>query len=170
LFFAGLVQEYMKGFHVLQEACGQLWERRHDFELVATADPPGHVNPFTRNIGWLSQADLPRQLRQADVLMFPTIAEEALGRTAVEAMGVGRPVIASRIGGLPYTVTDGLTGLLFEPGNAADLARKIETLLDDPGLRQRLGEAGRRRFDQEFTWDKIIDTHYRRLLAPVHAS
>ena len=153
LFFAGLVAEYMKGFHVLHAACERLWQKRQDFELVATADPPSRVgfqpaasvqvDEFTHYIGWLSQAVLPAHIRQADVLMFPTIAEEALGRTAVEAMGVGRPVIASRIGGLPFTVTEGLTGLLAEPGNIDDLAEKIETLLDHPELRQRMGEAGR---------------------------
>jgi glycosyltransferase involved in cell wall biosynthesis len=167
LFFAGLVDEGMKGFSVLQEAGAKLWRKRQDFEIVATADPPGPVNPFTRYIGWQSQADLPQRLRQADMLVFPTIAEEALGRSAVEAMGCGIPVIASRIGGLPYTVTDGLTGLLFEPGNPDDLASQIETLLDDPALRRRMGDAGRQRFEREFTWETILERHYRRLLRPV---
>jgi len=170
IFFAGLVHEHMKGFHILHSACAKLWQKRQDFELVASADPPGQYDPFTRFIGWQSQADLPRQLRQAHFLVFPTIAEEALGRSAVEAMGVGRPVIASRIGGLPFTVADGATGLLFEPGNVDDLAAKIETLLDDPALRERMGQAARKRFEQHFTWDVIIEKHYRRLLAPATVS
>lgn len=98
------------------------------------------------------------------MLVFPTVAEEALGRSAVEAMGVGRPVIASRIGGLLYTVTDGLTGLLCEPGNVADLAAKITLLLDDPALRRRLGDAGRKKFEEEYTWDVIVNRHYKRLM------
>jgi glycosyltransferase involved in cell wall biosynthesis len=168
IFFAGLVGEYMKGFRVLHTACAKLWEHRRDFEIIATSDPVGQVDEMTRFIGWQPQSELPRQIRQSDFLVFPTIAEEALGRSAVEAMGVGRPVIASRIGGLSFTVTDGLTGLLFEPGNALDLADKIETLLDNPALRVRMGSAGRQRFQNEFTWDVIIDKHYRRLLATVH--
>ena len=133
----------MKGFAVLHEACRRLWQRRQDFELVATGDPPGRVDAFTRFVGWLSQEELPRHLRAADVLVMPTVAQEALGRTAVEAMAVGRPVIASRLGGLPFTVLDGATGLLCEPGDPDDLGRKIEMLLDDADLRQRLdsGEA-----------------------------
>jgi glycosyltransferase involved in cell wall biosynthesis len=165
--FAGLVGEWMKGFHVLHEACARLWQKRQDFELLATGDPPGRVGPFTRFVGWLSQAELPRQLRAADVVVVPAIAQEALGRTAVEAMAAGRPVVASRLGGLPTTVVEGITGLLFEPGDTDDLAHKLEMLLDDAALRQHLGIAGRRRFEEHYSWPVIIERHYRPLLQPV---
>jgi glycosyltransferase involved in cell wall biosynthesis len=161
---AGLVNEYAKGFHVLQEACARLWQVRKDFLLVATGDPPGQFNQFTRFTGWLSQQELPRYLRAADMLVMPSVAHEALSRTSVEAMACGRPVVASRIGGLPYTVNDGVTGLLCEPGDPADLAGKIECLLNDATLRQRMGAAGRQRFEVEFTWEKVIERHYRPLL------
>lgn len=162
--FAGLVDEFMKGFHVLQEAGEMLWQQRQDFEIWATADPPGPVNEYTCYVGWQSQQSLPQLIRECDVLVFPTIAQEALGRTAVEAMGCGRPVIASRIGGLSWVVNDGETWLLFEPGNAADLAGKCARLLDDAQLRDRLGTAGRKQFLEQFTWPVIIDQHYRPLL------
>jgi glycosyltransferase involved in cell wall biosynthesis len=164
IFFAGLVEESIKGFPILHEACRQLWQNRQDFELVATGDPPGQLDQFTRYIGWQTQEDLPRHLMNVEVLAIPTIAQEALGRTAVEAMAAGIPVVASRLGGLPFTVTDGATGLLFEPGDSGDLATKIATLLDDEVLRRRLGLAGRRRFEEHYSWDKIIDRHYRPLL------
>jgi glycosyltransferase involved in cell wall biosynthesis len=165
LLFAGIVDEWMKGFDVLHEACARLWQRRKDFELVATGDPPGRFDDFTRFVGWLSQDDLAKAIREADILMMPTIAQEALGRTAVEAMAAGRPVIASRIGGLPFTVADGATGLLCEPGNADDLAQKINTLLDSPDLRRQMGLAGRRRFEEHYAWPVIIDRHYKPLLS-----
>lgn len=163
LLFAGLTQEFMKGFHILCEACQQLWQRRRDFELVVTGDAPEHPEEFCQYIGWQTQERLPHEIRAADVLVFPTIAEEALGRSAVEAMGAGRPVIASRIGGLQFTVIDGATGLLFEPGDASDLARQISVLLDHPELRQQFGKAGRKRFEEHHTWDAIIARHYRPL-------
>jgi glycosyltransferase involved in cell wall biosynthesis len=166
VFFAGLVEETIKGFAVLHEACSRLWQRRQDFELVATGNPPGQVDQFTRFIGWQSQEDLPRHLQEADMLVMPTIAQEALGRTAVEAMAAGIPVLASRIGGLPFTVADGATGLLFEPGDADDLACKIETLLNDAEMCKCLGQAGRRRFEEHYSWDVIIERHYRPLLTP----
>ena len=164
ILMAGLVSETIKGFRVLHDACRRLWKKRRDFELLATAEPVGRVDEFTRFVGWLSQDELPRQIHDADILVMPTIAQEGLGRTTVEAMAVGRPVIASRIGGLPYTVKDGATGLLFEPGNSVDLAEKIELLLDDPDLRRQMGIAGRQVFEQEFTWDTVIDRYYRPLL------
>ncbi len=168
LLFAGLVDEPMKGFTVLQTACRALWSQRQDFRLLVTADPPGRVDNFTEFVGWQSQADLPRTMRKADIVICPTIAEEALGRTAVEAMGAGRPVVASRIGGLLFTVLDEATGLLCEPGDPTDLARQLVRLLDDPDLRKRLGDAGRRRFEQHYTWDVILNRHYRQFLgAPI---
>ena len=168
ILFAGLIQELMKGFAVVHAACRRLWNERQDFELWITDDPIGQRDDFTRAIGWQSQTDLPKTLRQSDIVVFPTVAEEALGRTAVEAMAVGRPVIASRIGGLPWTVPDGSAGLLFEPGNSVDLAEKLSLLLDDSELREQLGTNGRRRFETEYTWDVIITRHYRPLLGRIH--
>ncbi len=87
LFFAGLVEEPMKGFAVLQEACQRLWSAGWDFEVVATGEPTNHHDARTRFIGWLSQEDLPSAMRRSDIVVCPTLAEEALGRTAVEARG-----------------------------------------------------------------------------------
>lgn len=160
LVFAGLTQEYMKGFHVLRAAASQLWQRRQDFEVIITGDPEEEPLSWARFVGWQSQQELPDLIRSCDALIFPTIAEEALGRSAVEAMGCGIPVIASRIGGLQFVVSDGGSGLLFEPGNATELAERIECLIDDSELAQRMGSEGRRRFEQEFLWEGIIQRHY----------
>ena len=162
---AAVAGEFIKGAHIADEACHILRQTRSDFELVITSDPAGRVNEFTRSIGWCSQADLPRHYRAADICLVPTIAQDGLSRTSVEAMASGVPVVASRIGGLPFTVVDGVTGLLAEPGNANDLAHQIAKLLDDPSLRRQMGIAGRRQFEQEFTWEYVIDRYYRPLLS-----
>jgi len=164
ILFAGVVQERMKGFHILHEACELLRKKRQDFELMVTADPPGRVDAFTVNLGWQTQGSLPAALWNCDILAMPTVAQEALGRTAVEAMAAGRPVVASRIGGLPFTVVGGLTGLLADPGSATDLAQKLTLLIDDVALRHSMGLAGRRRFEEHYSWPVIIERHYRPLL------
>ena len=139
LFIAAVKGELIKGYHVAHEACRLLRQTRSDFELVVTFDPPGRIDEFTCSVGWCSQAELPRHYHAADICLVPTIAQEGLSRTSVEAMASGIAVVASRIGGLPFTVNDGATGLLFEPGVPADLARQIGRLLDDPASRRRMG-------------------------------
>jgi glycosyltransferase involved in cell wall biosynthesis len=171
ILFPGLIDEYMKGFHVIREACQQLWLERQDFELHVTADESANCDlPFIRARGWQSQQDLPGLMSACDVVVVPTIAQEALGRTAVEAMGAERPVIASRIGGLPYTVTENETGLLVEPGDAADLKRAIVRLMTDTPFAVQLGGNGRRRFLSEFTWDAVIQNKYRPLFRALRSS
>ena len=165
LFMAAVSGETIKGYHVAHEACQILRKTRNDFELVVTFDPAGPIDEFTRSVGWCSLAELPRHYRAADICLVPTIAQDSLSRTSVEAMASAVPVIASRIGGLPYTVTDGVTGLLCEPGDAGDLARQIGRLLDDPPLRRQMGLAGRKRFEEEFVWEDVIERYFRPLLA-----
>jgi glycosyltransferase involved in cell wall biosynthesis len=97
----------MKGFELLHAACEKLWGKRQDFELVATGEPAGQVDGFTRFTGWVSQEELPRHYEAADIVVVPTVAQEGLSRTSVEAMAAGKPVVACRIGGLPFTVADG---------------------------------------------------------------
>lgn len=162
--FAGLLPEFMKGFHVLRAAAQLLRLRRQDFEVWATGDAEEVAEPWLQCVGWQSQEQLPGLICQCDVLVFPTIAQEALGRTAVEAMGCGRAVIASRIGGLAWVVDEGVTGLMATPGDPSDLANQMEQLLEDAALRKQLGVAGREKFLREFTWDRVIAQHYRPLL------
>jgi glycosyltransferase involved in cell wall biosynthesis len=162
ILFAGLAHEAIKGFPVLLQAGEHLWKQRQDFEIWATADSVGQTNEFTSFVGWQSQENLPALIAECDILIFPTLAQEALGRTAVEAMGCGRPVIASRLGGLPFVVEEGVTGLLCNPGDPEDLAEKCEQLLDDPELRAQMGKAGRVKFLNEYTWDVILK-HYLEL-------
>jgi len=170
LFVAAVAGETIKGFHIAHEACRLLRQTRSDFELVVTFDPPGQIDEFTRSVGWQSQAELPRHYRGADICLVPTIAQDGLSITSVEAMASGLPVIASRIGGVPYTVTDGVTGLLCEPGDPADLAAKVARLLDDPALGREMGRAGRRRFEADFTWETVIERYWRPLLSRRAAS
>ena len=106
-------------------------------------------------------------MAECHAVIVPTVAQEALGRTAVEAMGAARAVIASRIGGLPFTVTDGLTGLLFQPSDSSDLSKKMVRLMDEPGLAESLGRNGQNKFSNEHTWDVIIDQHYRPLFSKI---
>src|SRR2546422_11717840 len=71
-------------------------------------------------------------------------------------MNHATPVIASRVGGIPDIVEDGVSGLLVPPGDAAALAAAVRRLRDDPDLARRLGEGGRRRLRERFNWPAIV--------------
>jgi len=83
--------------------------------------------------------------------------EEAFGLVLAEAMAFGKPIVATRVGGIPEVVDDGVTGFLVARGDTAALAEKFVMLARDPDLRQRLGRAGRRRAEGEFNLGRNVD-------------
>jgi glycosyltransferase involved in cell wall biosynthesis len=90
------------------------------------------------------QEDIPSILAELD-LSICCSHEETFGRCVVEAMAARLPVVATRVGGLPEVVEEGVTGLLVPPRDPAALAAAVKQLLDDQPMRERLGIAGRNR-------------------------
>lgn len=82
--------------------------------------------------------------------VVPSLGSEAVSRAALEWMALGRPVIASRVGGLPDLVKDGVTGVLVPPGDSPALAAALSTLLLDATLTESLARAGRESWEREF--------------------
>jgi glycosyltransferase involved in cell wall biosynthesis len=81
---------------------------------------------------------------------------ESMGRVLLEAMAARKPIIASRVGGVPYVIADNDNGLLFEPGNVNDLADKLSLLLRNPELCERLGTRAYERVMTEFDEDEYV--------------
>ncbi len=102
------------------------------------------------------QPDIPGVLAVMDVLAFPSY-KEAFGITLLEAMAMCVPVVASNSGAVPDIVVDGQTGILVPPRSAEALARGILKLIKSPGLRTRLGLAGRIRVEERFSMVKYLD-------------
>lgn len=80
---------------------------------------------------------------------------ESFGLILLETMMFGKPVVACRAGGMAEVVAEGETGLLAEPGDAASLERCLAALVEDAGLRERLGVAARRRYEAHFTAERM---------------
>jgi glycosyltransferase involved in cell wall biosynthesis len=102
-----------------------------------------------------------------DCILLPSLGKEGLPLVLLEAALLGKPAICSNIPGNNEVVLDGITGLLFPPGDAAALADRIDRLLSDCELRRRMGNAARERAEREFTIEAMTDRVeglYRRLI------
>ncbi|CAN7160516.1 glycosyltransferase family 4 protein [Phenylobacterium sp. LjRoot225] len=171
-----------KGVHISVEALRRLRDRGHDVRLVLTdtqriADWDGALPAYRRQVLGQIEAlgltaavqfvsarydEMPALYDIADVALYPTIQGEPYGLVPPEAMSAGRPVVASRCGGIVETVVDGETGFLVEPGDADHLANRIEVLLEDPPLARRMGEAGRARIERHFSASGYVSALERR--------
>jgi glycosyltransferase involved in cell wall biosynthesis len=95
-------------------------------------------------------------LQQLDIVVLPS-KEEGFGLVLIEAMAAGKPVIGTLCGGIPEIVVDGETGLLVPPESPHELAKAISTLLKNPDLARRMGQAGRRRVEKHFSVDPYVE-------------
>lgn len=95
---------------------------------------------------------LPAILQQHDIVVLPSIWPEPFGRVVIETMAAGLPIVASRIGGITELIADKKTGLLVQPNNAEALAEALQTLMNNPEQRRRIGEAAKaasRSYDEQ---------------------
>lgn len=106
--------------------------------------------------GW--RADVPQLLRCIDVYAHPAV-EEGFGIAIIEAMAMRKSVVASRVGGIPEVVKDGVTGLLVPPENPDALATGILRYLSDTALAMHAGARGRERVEQYFTIERMTENY-----------
>lgn len=104
-----------------------------------------------RCLGHRPLEEIMQRMRSAQFLVLPSICYENSPRTIVEAYASGLPVIASRLGALVDIVRDGVTGLLFNPGDAADLAAKVAWAQSHPAEMARMGQAARAEYEAKYT-------------------
>lgn len=109
-------------------------------------------------VGRVSYRDLPKYFEICDIFALPSISRlEAFGLVVVEAMASGKPVVISNIPGVMELVTDGVEGLLTEPMNPKDLAEKVNTLLSNEEMRRVMGRNARKRVEEQFNWENVIE-------------
>ena len=162
-FLIGLVGRInqAKGQHLLIEAMAQLAPRHPELRalIVGHAMREEYLDQLKQRVAalgledrirFLGFTDRPHALMQACDLMLTTSRNETFGLVTVEAMRCGTAVIGANSGGPLEIIEDGENGLLFESGNAEDLASKIQQLYMNPVLRAQLAAAGRDKAEQRF--------------------
>ncbi len=128
--------------------------------------------PLAEFTGHLAGDDLEARLREASMIVLPSECHENNPLSILEAMAHAKPIVASRIGGIPELVRHGQVGFLFEPRNAQQLSSHIRTLLSDPDLRKRFGYEARKIAEREYSLERhgaAVLSLYQSLAAPVRS-
>jgi len=106
-----------------------------------------------------SRVELARIMAETDIFVLSSVLEgQPLG--LVEAMAYGCAIVATSVGGIPELIEDGVNGLLCKPREVECLARSIRTLIEDPALRERLGQAARRSYEQGPYQPEAVCSHF----------
>jgi glycosyltransferase involved in cell wall biosynthesis len=168
-----------KGMRYLIEAFGQLRERygaRVSLRIAGEGPERPRIESAIHRLnlessvellGWLDHEQVPAFLNQLDVFVLPS-TWEGFGVAAAEASAAGLPVVATNVYGIPDVVRDGETGLLTPPKDPGALARAIGHLVEEPELRTRLAEAGRKYVERHYDWTENAQqmaSIYQRLLS-----
>ncbi|MCS6316246.1 MAG: glycosyltransferase [Nitrospira sp.] len=148
----------VKGHAVLLEALRVLRESNRNVMLLVVGDGPlrGQLESEVARLG-LGEAVIfaghhsPAYdfINMMDVFVLPSL-HEGIPMVLLEALALQRPVVATRVGGIPEVIAHGETGLLAEPADALSLARFIQQLIEDQAMAVRIGKAGRTRVEEEF--------------------
>jgi glycosyltransferase involved in cell wall biosynthesis len=161
-----------KGFEYLIDACANLARRGLEFTCEIIGDGPLHgdlearikklnLSDRVHLLGSLSQGAVLEKLGAADIFALASVtdtqgASDVFPTVIIEAMAAARPVVSTRLAGIPESVVDGETGLLVSPENTMALAEALGRLIEDAKLQLHYGRAGRARIEQHFRIEHTV--------------
>lgn len=167
----GRIKFVRKGQEVLVQAAALLKQRGLSMKLLLVGAPaPGNeehgerLRKLIHDLGLADEVVMPGELADPkpayaamDIFVLPSAQAEPFGLVVLEAMAMGCPVVATAIGGPLTIVAEGETGFLVPPGDAKVLADKLEVLLRDDALRERMAAAGRERLETKFSFANTVN-------------
>jgi glycosyltransferase involved in cell wall biosynthesis len=157
------VLEERKGYTALLQAAQILKSEGRDIKYLFAGEGTlkRQLEQLVRTTGLIEDvtfmgfiSDVPTFLSGIDIFVMPSLFE-GLGVAALEAMAAGKPVVASRVGGLTESIIDGQTGFLVPPNDAGKLAAAIRRLIDDPSLGESMGCRGAERVRKSFSMEQM---------------
>jgi glycosyltransferase involved in cell wall biosynthesis len=160
-------EEFMSRLKFLGRTVAYATDELQNLKALADQVGVGHLTTF---LGALPYENVPDVLRKMDIFAAPSRVE-SFGVAVVEACACGLPVAVADVGGLPEVVVPGETGLIFRGEDVDALARSLEQLITQPALRERLGQAGRKRVLEKYKWsDSVLQMEevFRSVLKQVH--
>ena len=167
-----------KGFDLALEAMVSLIKRFPKLQMSIVGDGPARaqlerqardlgLDQAVTFVGWVDPGQIPRFMQSATLVIMPSRWDEAFGLVALEAALMARPVVATRVGGLPEVVVDGETGVLVPRDNSRAIAEAVAFLLTRPEQAMAMGHAGQARAQQLFSLPRYVDAFdalYRKLI------
>jgi len=163
--------EKRKGFDYLLKAYNMVKRENPDCRLIAVGPGVRLRNKYEKSIkknaiedvlftGYVSYNDLPRYYTSADIVCFPATGRESFGIVLLEAMAVGRPIVASDIDGYATVLTDGVEGIAVPPRDEEKLAESITRLMRDKQLQEQMGARGKPKamqYDWSLLAKRVLD-------------
>ena len=153
-----------KGHKVLIDTASSVSKRHDSVRFLIVGDGPlrKKLEAYAKELQLSSkivftgqQKDIFPLLKLADLFVLPSTEREGLGIALIEAMAVGLPVIGTKLGGIPEVIEDKVNGLLVVPGSSYELAAAIEKLANNKQIRKKMGQMGRKIYEQKFTLAKM---------------
>lgn len=170
-----------KGFDLALTAFASLVDRFPQARLVIAGDGPARADLENRAallgladtvefIGWVAPEKVPELINAVSMVIIPSRWHESFCLVALQAAQMARPVVATRVGGLPEIVVHEQTGLLVEKENSSAIAEAIAFLLEHPDVAAQMGQDARSRARDVFSWEHFVDSYdalYRKLIRSV---
>lgn len=167
LLFFGFVTK-QKGLHLIIKALPTILKNNKYVKLMIVGEgeyldearlmlKQSGLENYAIFTGHIPHKDASHYINASDIFVMPTLRQEGLPFALIEAMACQKPVIASRIGGIPSVIVDGINGLLISPGDVSALAEKVISLLNNKNLSDKLAENARKKVIQKFSHYNMIE-------------
>jgi glycosyltransferase involved in cell wall biosynthesis len=168
---------YQKSFQYLIKAMPMVLQQIPNVKLIIVGEGEqlAYLNQLSKSLGLsesviftgaIDSTEIPNAYSAADVFVLPSLFE-SFGIVLIEAQAAGKPVIGTRVGGVPEALVDGETGFLVEPGDPKPLGAAIIRVLSDENLARKMGEKGKKfveaRFSIQSAVSSVIDV-YKKLV------